>query len=281
MVFSSFTRSFITRSAPLVAGSLTVVASSKSSIPTLLEQKPPEGSGTDRLARWQNRWDHGRTQWHHELVHETLKKHVHQLLPNAENKKQYRVLVPLCGKTVDMKYLATQVPQVSAVVGVDGVSEALEAFTKDHSDLAIVKDQNRKVGAFGVWRSNRLMLLKGDFFHLQSKHKFDAVWDRGAMVAIHPDLRKDYVQVLKRNLNPGARILISALDRGDGDRSKGPPYSLPVHELEELFGSQNWVQSVTVLESKREQMDSWWKQLKYFWRLGNIKENAVLIQLKG
>jgi hypothetical protein len=78
----------------------------------------PSKEQSPNLQRWYDRWSAGNTRWHKTTVHRSLEEKLSDnswnLPPNA------RVLVPLCGKTVDMAYLARK-DQVKQVVGVDGI----------------------------------------------------------------------------------------------------------------------------------------------------------------
>jgi thiopurine S-methyltransferase len=80
---------------------------------------------SENLSMWSKKWKTGSTGWHRPKVHESLLKFENDLLPN----KNSHVLVPLCGKTVDMAYLA-QHENVQQVVGIDGIAQAMQAFSK-------------------------------------------------------------------------------------------------------------------------------------------------------
>ena len=96
--------------------------------------------------------------------------------------------------------------------------------------------------------------MKGDFFDLQEGDtggRFDAVWDRASFVAINPSLREDYIQVMKRLVQPGGTMLVSTLERRTGTEEGmkgGPPFSVPESEVRKWYGSQEWVESIELLE---------------------------------
>lgn len=54
----------------------------------------------DRLDTWKDRWNRGATGWHQSDINFALENHASKLLP----KPKCRVLVPLCGKTVDLEW---------------------------------------------------------------------------------------------------------------------------------------------------------------------------------
>ena len=85
----------------------------------------------DRLKSWQERWAANRTSWHLEQVNPHLKRHLKELIDPkicVAGGLGPRVLVPLCGKSVDMVFLAQKGYRV---VGVEGVRQAVEEFAKD------------------------------------------------------------------------------------------------------------------------------------------------------
>jgi SAM-dependent methyltransferase len=205
------------------------------------------------------KWEDNRIGWHEDDVNGGLVKYSKELIigPNtescpAEGGSGLRWLVPLCGKTVDMAYLALQEETTAHVVGVDGISIALEEFAKDHPQLEIKPDNT--IDSFAQWNGNKITLLKGDFFALDEHAtggRFDAVMDRGSMVAIDPSLREHYVQTMSKLVKPGGKILLVTLERRTGEEEKlkaGPPFSISEPEVCRLYESQEWVESVQLLE---------------------------------
>jgi thiopurine S-methyltransferase len=145
---------------------------------------------------------------------------------------------------------------VSEVVGVDGVRKALDEFSTEHERFELKDD-----GVFGgVERiiGKGISLLRGDFFDLEetmTDGQFDAIYDRASMVAIRPELREKYVDVIRKLIKPGGNILLVTLDRREGtDEAKkaGPPFSVDEKEVERLYGSQSWVQSIAKVEEVNE-----------------------------
>lgn len=194
--------------------------------------------------------------WHIPDVHEVLTKYGGQIVESCPaNEEGVRWLVPLCGKTVDMKYLAQQ-ESTAQVVGVDGIQKALLEFSKEHPELDLLEDED--AGSYKRLTGKKVTLLKGDFFALNEAvtgGKFHAVMDRGSMVAIDPSLREDYVSVLSKLVHPGGSILLVALDRRTGSeeaRKKGPPFSINEQEVRRLYEGKDWVKSITLLQEHDE-----------------------------
>jgi len=70
---------------------------------------------------WHQRWQHGETGWHQDEVNLHLQEH----WPRLGVRPGEKVFVPLCGKTLDLLWLAGQGLQV---LGVELSPIAVEAF---------------------------------------------------------------------------------------------------------------------------------------------------------
>ncbi len=85
--------------------------------------------------------------------------------------------------------------------------------------------------------------------------QFDVIVDRASIVAIDPSLRDDYVSIMGKLIKPGGSILLITIDRragNDEERSDGPPFSIDDTEIERLYGSLDWVESLTKLSEHNE-----------------------------
>jgi len=244
-------------------------------------------SEENRLQLWQTKWNgKGDPRWHKNEVHPSLKQYfASKLLMDDFPAGGARILVPLCGKTVDMNFLATQ-RKVAEVVGVDGIRTAMEEFTKEHPDLEVEPvSEGTTDSGFEKWKGHSTTLLTGDFFNLDAETAggtFDGCWDHGALVAIDPSLRKQYVDKLGELIaKPGGRILLSTYVRPNGDVKTGPPFSIDEGEVRRLFGKQPWVESVELLDVHSAiAREVWYKALMLYLAMGNVPENIYLIQTK-
>ncbi|KAH8076251.1 thiopurine S-methyltransferase [Aureococcus anophagefferens] len=88
-----------------------------------MAQAQQEQCAEDRLARWRKKWDAKATNFHLDEEHPVLTRHAPPLASGA------RVLLPLCGKSLDLAALADR---GFDVVGVDGCAGALDAFASEH-----------------------------------------------------------------------------------------------------------------------------------------------------
>lgn len=170
---------------------------------------------------WKERWQVGRIGWHQEDGSSLLKRHW-----KASGK---RVLVPLCGKSLDLLWLEQQ---GNDVVGVELSELAVEAFFEENQ-LAF----SRHGGLLTEYRAHdrRIRLFCGDYFTF-TDGQFDAHFDRGALVAMNPELRPRYAAHTRALLAPGAHQLVISLAYDQGV-VEGPPFSVPAAEVLSYFPS--------------------------------------------
>ena len=176
---------------------------------------------------WVTRWREGRIQFHVDKVNPILDRYVDRLLPEGSG----RVLVPLCGKSLDLGWL---VEQGHEVVGVELVEKAVEDLFNGIGGSPTISPQ----GEFQSWQSNGLEVLVGDLLELDANvsGKFDAIWDRAAFVALRPSDRDRYAPHLQEFLRPNGRILLSTIAY-DGSKMEGPPFSVSANEVHRRFGN--------------------------------------------
>ncbi|KAI1289341.1 Thiopurine S-methyltransferase [Halotydeus destructor] len=187
-----------------------------------------------------NFWNQGRSPWHIAHPHKQLVAHQDALFGNG----QVRVLVPLCGKTVDMKYIYDLGHEV---VGVEGSSEAIELFFKESGIEYTVCDDKITYQSL----DKKLTIVKHNFFTLAGDwvKSFDCVWDRAALVAILPEDRATYVDAIKRLTKKSFKYLLVTLDY-EQSKVDGPPFSVPLEEVKQLFQGFAKVEQLSLLEQK-------------------------------
>jgi thiopurine S-methyltransferase len=173
---------------------------------------------------WQQRWQEGTIGFHEGKPNEQLLSHASHLhLEGA------RVLVPLCGKTVDLAWLAAQGAEV---VGIELVTSAVEAFFHEQG----LTPERTQAGALERFHVPDLTVFAGDFFALDAETAggaFDACWDRAALVALPEGLRERYVAHARSLLRPGATTLLVTFEHDVG--SSEPPFSIPDALVRTLF----------------------------------------------
>ncbi|MET1081265.1 MAG: thiopurine S-methyltransferase [Pseudomonas sp.] len=178
-------------------------------------------------AFWQARWSRDQIGFHLPEVNPYLRRHWQGLALAPAG----RVLVPLCGKTLDLAWLAAQGHRV---VGVELAQKAVEAFFQEQGLLPEVAEE----GAFVRYRVGTLELWCGDFFALQAHQLADcvALYDRAALIALPAAMRLAYAEHLARILPAGVRGLLITLDY-DQARLEGPPFAVSDAEARERFAA--------------------------------------------
>lgn len=208
---------------------------------------------SNNLARWEDKWATNTIRWHRDDVNDVIKAHGQKLLNGDKScTADMRVLVPLCGKSLDVAFFAEN-EDVTEVVGVDGIRKALEEFVKEHPDLKIEEEEATEL--YETFKGKKITLLKGDFFDLTDEStggKFDAVYDRASLVAISPEMRDRYVEVMQRVISPGGKILLVTVEH---DMGSGPPFSISESDIRNLYESKDWVDSVTQLNPDETELD--------------------------
>jgi len=179
---------------------------------------------------WRARWKEGRTGWHRERVQPWLEQQRAALL--GARGAAARVLVPLCGKSVDLAWLAQQ---GGHVVGVDVAEEAVEGLRKQGVALA---PREGVAAPFRGFAAGSLEFWLGDFFALDpARHgRFDAAFDRAALVALPRARRRDYARTLVAMLGERGRLLLVGLEFSSAADS-GPPFHVARAEASELFAA--------------------------------------------
>jgi thiopurine S-methyltransferase len=173
---------------------------------------------------WRGRWEDGRTGWHRDGINPALA----QWWGSLEVDPAAAVLVPLCGASLDLRWLAGQGHRV---VGVEASGLALERFFAE----AEVEPEERRVGAYRLLEAGTVHLFEGDWFGFEAvgAGPFPAAYDRAALIAMPPELREAYMAQLHHLLAPGGTLLLVTFEYPPGAR-EGPPFSVEEDELHRL-----------------------------------------------
>ena len=189
------------------------------------------------MNQWKLRWQEGRIGFHLSEVNPYLVRHFDQLLvPKIEN-----IFVPLCGKTLDLIWLAGNLKKV---VGVEIIRKPVEEFFMENS----IKYNIHSFGQFEIFKSDSIEIFLGDFFALENQKigQFKAIYDRASIVAIEAIKRKKYVDHLVSFLSEDGIILLVTLEY-DQNQMHGPPYSVSFSEVEKMFFKHG---KIELLETK-------------------------------
>jgi thiopurine S-methyltransferase len=170
---------------------------------------------------WLDCWQQEQLGWHLETVHPFLLK------APADWLEQSSVLVPLCGKSLDLHFLA----KTAAVVGAELSVIACNDFFRE-SALAV---ETATVDDFVCYRAGNIQLWQGDFFQLSADKvaTCQGVYDRAALIALPAAMRQAYADKL-RQLMPHADMLLISLVYPQAEKN-GPPFSVSAEEIRRLF----------------------------------------------
>jgi len=171
-------------------------------------------------AFWHKRWADNQIGFHQAQVNPYLQAH----WPALGLEPGSRVLVPLCGKSLDLAWLAGQGHRV---MGVELSRRAVEDFFAEHGLTAQVAQR----GAFEVWSSGDVELWCGDMFALRAEDVAGCtrLYDRAALIALPLEMRKRYLALLGELL-PACKGLLVTLDY-DQALIDGPPFSVADDEV--------------------------------------------------
>ena len=176
---------------------------------------------------WLERWREGRTGFHRDAPMPLLL----QYWPTLALPQGGRVLVPLCGKTLDMCWLAEQGHRV---LGVELSPLAVEQFFAEHG-----LTPTRRESPMGVHHvTGNIEIIEGDVFALDDATLAGcaAVYDRAAVIALPPPLRTRYARELYARLPADCRGLMITLEYPQHEM-EGPPFSVDADEVAALFGA--------------------------------------------
>ncbi len=174
---------------------------------------------------WHQRWSENRIGFHQEKINSRLIR----LWPQLDLEKGAGVFVPLCGKTLDMLWLAEQ---GFRVVGVELSEAACEAFFNEN-DIPFETGQR---GVFKEYDGHGVRLLAGDFFELvpEDLAGITAIYDRAALIALPEPMRPDYARHMADLCPPGSQGLCIGMSY-DESKMQGPPFSVMEEEIRRLF----------------------------------------------
>jgi len=178
---------------------------------------------------WHAKWQKNEIGFHQNEINQHLMKHwVSLAIPEGS-----KVLVPLCGKSLDMLWLLDKGYQV---IGVELSPIAVEEFFSENDIVAEVREEEH----FTVYQHEDLTIYRGDFFQLSENHLHgvDVVYDRAALVALPEELRKAYVGHLDSVLHAKQDILLVAMEYEQSEMS-GPPFALLEPEIRSLFSTRH------------------------------------------
>ncbi|GAB58600.1 thiopurine S-methyltransferase [Rheinheimera nanhaiensis] len=172
---------------------------------------------------WLARWQNNELGFQLDQVHPLLQQCLEQVLDQHK-----RVLVPLCGKSLDMCYLATFLPVSGVELSQIACDDFFSAYQQPYQLLC--------APSFRCYMSERITLWQGDFFALSPVELEGAslVYDRAALIALPEQMRQQYAAKLRQLLPAGSTMLLISLEYPQHEK-QGPPFSVTAAEIGQLF----------------------------------------------
>lgn len=178
---------------------------------------------------WLDRWRESRIGFHQDAPTPLLLKHWDAVgvAPGS------RVFVPLCGKSLDMVWLASRGYRV---LGCELSPLAVSQFFEEQGLAPRVDEEPDGVH----YVAGPIEIVQGNVFQLHAKAigSCRAVYDRAALIALPPKMRERYVTEVWAKLPQSALALLITLEYPKHEK-QGPPFSVSEIEVRRLFG-EGW-----------------------------------------
>jgi thiopurine S-methyltransferase len=186
---------------------------------------------------WLKLWRNRQIDFHQKTVNKFLAR----FWPGLDLIKGSRIFVPLCGKSLDMIWLAKQGYEV---IGIELSPIAVKAFFRENH----LQPVRRRMGKFTLWKHGRISILCGDFFLLNKLDlgHIDTVYDRAALTALPEDIRKTYVSQMRLILPGTANMFLLTIE--DIEEKEGLKINPTVDQEIDMLYSQNFDISLTHTE---------------------------------
>ncbi len=174
---------------------------------------------------WLQKWEKNTIAFHRSEANPLLVNHFDKLVLA----KGSRVLVPLCGKTLDIGWLLSKGYRV---VGVELADMAIEQlFMELGVEPAILE-----MGDVKHYSATGIDIFVGNIFDMSSKMlgAVDAVYDRAALVALPKAMRNRYTAHLTEVTDKAPQLLVTY--EYDQSLMEGPPFSISREEVNQHYG---------------------------------------------
>jgi thiopurine S-methyltransferase len=208
---------------------------------------------------WLKLWRDRRTEFHQK----TVNKFLAQFWSGLQLIQGSRVFVPLCGKSLDMIWLANEGYKV---IGVELSPVAVKAFFRENH----LRPVRRRMGKFTVWEHGNIAIFCGDYFSLDKADlgHIDMVYDRAALTALPEDIRKLYVAQLRLIVPESAKVFL--LTTEDTEENLADQMATPVdREITSLYSADfhinlAHVESVLEIDSESPNQSSKTSEYKVY-----------------
>ena len=173
---------------------------------------------------WHRVWSNNELGFHEAEGNPMLRR----WLPSVGLSAGARVLVPLCGKTPDLAWLASNGFEV---VGVELSDVAAKDFFAERSVVPTVSASQ----GLTTYTGDGVDIVVGDLFDVGADlvGRIDAVYDRAALVALPRDMRTAYAAHLIAMTGAAPHFLVTF--EYEQEQLAGPPFSIDADEVARLY----------------------------------------------
>jgi thiopurine S-methyltransferase len=173
---------------------------------------------------WHQKWESNVIGFHISEPNPLLVSHFKALSIKAGS----RVFLPLCGKTLDISWLLTNGYRVAG-------AELSEIAVNQLFEELGIKPNKTDLVDLTRYSAENIDIFVGDIFHLSSKElgAVDAIYDRGAFVALPKQMRERYAAHLNYITNSAPQLLISF--EYNQELLPGPPFAISNKELTQQY----------------------------------------------
>ncbi|MEL6231154.1 MAG: thiopurine S-methyltransferase [Cyanobacteria bacterium J06627_3] len=174
---------------------------------------------------WLQKWEKNTIAFHRSEANPLLVNHFDKLVLA----KGSRVLVPLCGKTLDIGWLLSKGYRV---VGAELADMAIEQLFMELG----VEPATLEMGDVKHYSATGIDIFVGNIFDMSSKMlgAVDAIYDRAALVALPKAMRNRYTAHLTEVTDKAPQLLVTY--EYDQSLMEGPPFSISREEVNQHYG---------------------------------------------
>ncbi|XP_069814051.1 thiopurine S-methyltransferase-like isoform X1 [Dendropsophus ebraccatus] len=202
---------------------------------------------------WKKKWETKDIWFHKKNIHPLLAEFINEM---QDGRTKLTIFFPLCGKAVDMKWLADMGHNI---VGVDACEIGLKEFFAEH-DIPYTEEAVAGIPGAKVFKSasDNISLYCCSIYDISESviGKFDGMWDRGAMVAVNPRDRERYATIMLSLMAKDCHYLLVTVEY-DPKLHGGPPFYVPESDLENLLGPSCTFKLLKKIDALADKQKEW------------------------
>ncbi len=196
---------------------------------------------------WLERWEKNQIGFHGRVPNPLLVRFFDALaLPPGS-----RVFVPLCGKSLDIHWLLAQGQRV---VGAELSEKAIVQLFEELGVAPTIEP----LGELLHYHAEDIDIFVGDMFAISAEMlgDVDAIYDRAALVALPPEMRKRYTARLMQITQHAPQLLLTF--EYDQSQRAGPPFSVRAEEVASHYAEAYDVELLLREEKSATSVEAAW-----------------------